>query len=162
MIEPVTVVIGLGNPLMGDDGVGLAALAALRDEGPAPGVELVDGGTWGMNLLPIIEGARRVILLDAIRTGAEPGSVIELDREALPRGFAHKLSPHQIDLREILALGELRGTLPGEMRAIGIEPAVVEMSTALSPVVAAALPEMLRRVRLCLDQPAEDTTACTS
>lgn len=164
MTDPtVTVVIGLGNPLMADDGVGLAALAALRDgDDLGPAVELVDGGTWGMNLLPILETASRVILLDAIRTGAAPGTLVELSREELPRGLAHKLSPHQIDLREVLALGELRGTLPGRMVAIGLEPAVVEMSTELSPAVAAALPALVARVRTHLAMPLEDLPACTS
>lgn len=165
MTEPATtVVIGLGNPLMGDDGVGLAALAALREaDDLGPGVELVDGGTWGMNLLPVIEGAAHVIFLDAIRYGTTPGTVVVLSREELPRGLAHKLSPHQIDLREVLALGELRGTLPARMVAIGIEPAAVEMTTELSTVVADAMPELLERVRRYLAIPArEDAVPCTS
>ena len=71
-------VIGLGNPLMGDDGFGLVALARLRDEWTLEGVELVDGGTWGMSLLPLIEDSDRVVLLDAIAAGATPG---EIDRQ---------------------------------------------------------------------------------
>ena len=80
--EPVharTVVLGLGNPLMGDDGLGLAVLGRLRDEWDLPGtVELVDGGTWGMNLLPLIEDAPELVLIDAIRAGAPAGTVLEL------------------------------------------------------------------------------------
>ena len=142
-----TLVIGLGNPLMGDDGIGLAALEQLVSEWEvAPGVELVDGGTWGMNLLPLIESADTVILLDAIHLGRVPGTVIELEGDAVPRRLAAKLSPHQIDLGEVLALAALRETLPRRLVAIGIEPGLVEMSTALSPAVAAAMPLMLRRV----------------
>jgi hydrogenase maturation protease len=129
-----TVVLGLGNPLMGDDGLGLAVLARLVEERQfSPPVQLVDGGTWGMNLLPIIEDAESLVLLDAIRTGAEPGTVIELERAALPRYLAHKLSPHQIDLKEVLALAELRGTLPDATVAIGAEPAEIELMFHLSP-----------------------------
>jgi hydrogenase maturation protease len=148
MTDPgATVVIGLGNPLMGDDGLGLAALARLREAPGLPaGIELVDGGTWGMNLLPIIEGADRVMLLDAIRTGAAPGTVHELARAEIPAALVHKLSPHQIDMREVLALGVLRGTLPAELVAIGIEPAIVEMQLELSPVAEAALPALLDQV----------------
>ena len=141
-----TLVIGLGNPLMGDDGIGLVALQRLRERRVPPGVELVDGGTWGMNLLPIIERADAVILLDAIRAGAAPGAVIELEGDAVPRRLAVKLSPHQIDLAEVLALAALRGTLPPRLFAIGLEPEVVEMSTALSPAIEAALPAMLALV----------------
>lgn len=129
-----TVVLGLGNPLMGDDGLGLAVLARLVEEWEfSPPVQLVDGGTWGMNLLPIIEDAESLVLLDAIRTGAEPGTVIELERAALPRYLAHKLSPHQIDLKEVLALAELRGKLTETAVAIGAEPAEIELMFHLSP-----------------------------
>ena len=84
-----TLVIGLGNPLMGDDGIGLAALEQLGGSRQLPGgVELVDGGTWGMNLLPLIEDADRVVFLDAIDAGHSPGALIELEREQLPLFFA--------------------------------------------------------------------------
>ena len=86
-------VIGLGNPLMADDGLGLAALERLRQRWRLPeSVRLVDGGTWGMNLLPLIEEAERVVFLDAIDAGRPAGSLVELEREELPRLFAHKLS----------------------------------------------------------------------
>lgn len=131
-----TVVLGLGNPLMGDDGLGLAVLGRLREEWDLPGtVELVDGGTWGMNLLPLIEDAPELVLVDAIRTGAPAGTLVELERERLPRYLAHKLSPHQVDLKEVLALAEFRGTLPYRTVAIGAEPEAVELSTELSPTL---------------------------
>lgn len=161
MTDGRPVVIGLGNPLMGDDGIGLAALEQLR-EGSA-GAELVDGGTWGMNLLPVLESAERILLVDAIRTGAPAGTIHELARDQMPAILVHKLSPHQIDLREVLALGTLRGTLPAELVAIGIEPAEVEMRTALSPVVAAAMPALLERIRVRLARwAAAEDAACTS
>jgi hydrogenase maturation protease len=141
---PRTVVLGLGNLLMADDGVGLIALARLEEEWFVPrDVELVDGGTWGMNLLPVIEKADRVIFLDAIDLGDPPGTLIRLEDEEIPRFLGVKLSPHQIDLREVLALAELRGTLPGELVALGIQPARVELSTTLSPVVEARLDHLV-------------------
>jgi len=146
-----TVVIGLGNPLMADDGIGLVALERLAgDWDLGDGIELVDGGTWGMNLLPLLEASDDVIFLDAIRTGAAPGTVVTLEREELPRGLMLKMSPHQIDLREVLALLALRGTLPARLVALGIAPDRVEMSTALSAVAEAALPALLQRVTALL------------
>jgi hydrogenase maturation protease len=137
---PRTLVLGLGNPLMGDDGLGVAALECLREEWAlSEDVDLVDGGTWGMNLLPLIETAERVILIDAIRSGVAPGTLTILERCDLPRYFSLKLSPHQIDLREVLALAELRGALPDQLVAIGIEPQRIEMEVELSPVVRAGL-----------------------
>jgi hydrogenase maturation protease len=141
------VVLGVGNPLMGDDGLGIAALAPLRDKWQdAPGLTLVDGGTWGMNLLPIIEQARRLLIIDAIDRGLEPGSRVVLERDEIPRYFGRTLSPHQLDLREVLALAELRGTLPHETIAMGIQPDRVELSLDLSSVVAASLPRFLSDV----------------
>jgi hydrogenase maturation protease len=138
-----TLVLALGNPLMGDDGFGLAVLSELRRSIEAGGpLILMDGGTWGLTLLPAIESTSRLLLIDAINTGATPGSCVRLEREELPRYFSHKISPHQVDLREVLALAELRGTLPAETVAIGVQPESVTFRMALSPVVQASVPRV--------------------
>jgi len=136
VVGGLTVVIGLGSPLMADDGLGLVVLAKLREEWRFDdGVELVDGGTWGMTLLPHIEAADRLILLDAIDRDEEPGALVRLDREELPRFLSLKISPHQIDLREVLAVAEIRGKLPMQTVALGLQPGRVELSDRLSPEV---------------------------
>jgi hydrogenase maturation protease len=148
-----TVVIGLGSPLMGDDGLGLAALAQLEAHWIFdPPLQLVDGGTWGMNLLHHIEDAERVLLIDAINAEQPPGSVIELERERLPKFFALKLSPHQIDMKEVLAVAELRGTLPDQTVAIGIQPDRIELSTELSPVVRDSVESLVAHIIRRLEQ----------
>lgn len=135
-----TVVLGLGNPLMSDDGFGIAALNRMAEAWTVEGdIEMVDGGTWGLNLLPIIEGARRVLLLDAIDTRAAPGTVVVLESGQLPRAFAFRTSPHQVDLRDVLALATWRGTLPAEVVAVGVQPDRIELGTALSAVLEAAI-----------------------
>jgi hydrogenase maturation protease len=139
-----TVVLGLGNPLMGDDRVGLVALNHLEDEWFLPrSVSLVDGGTWGMTLLPVVESADRLLVLDAIDVGTAPGSIVRLEGAEVPRVLGQKLSPHQIDLREVLALAELRGTLPQELLALGIQPERIELVTELSPAVEARVGELV-------------------
>jgi len=86
-------VIGLGNPLMGDDGLGLAALDRLRAQWELPAtVRLVDGGTWGMNLLPLLEDAEAVVLIDAIDAGRVAGELVLLERDEVPRFLGLKLS----------------------------------------------------------------------
>jgi hydrogenase maturation protease len=141
---PRTVVLGLGNPLMGDDGVGLAALSLLAGGWTfEPSVELIDGGTWGMNLLHLIEGADQLILLDAIDAGDLPGTPVVLEREDLPRRLSAKLSPHQIDLAEVLALAALRGKLPPRLVALGLQPAQIELSTEISSEVRRSLPKLV-------------------
>jgi hydrogenase maturation protease len=142
-----TVVIGLGNPLMGDDGVGLAALERLQDDWQLDDdVKLVDGGTWGLSLLPMIEDAERLVLVDAIAAHATPGEIIELTRDRLPIYLSRKLSPHQVDMRDALAVAELRGRLPNDIVAIGVQPAAVALGTELSPVVANRLDALVRTV----------------
>lgn len=138
--------MGLGNPLMGDDGVGLAALARLEDGPPFDDVEFVEGATWGLSLLPMIERADRLILVDAITAGARPGEIVELARDRLPVYLSRKLSPHQVDIRDALAVAELRGRMPGEVVAIGVEPESIDMRTSLSDPVERALDALVGRV----------------
>jgi hydrogenase maturation protease len=145
--ERRTVVIGLGNPLMGDDGLGLVALERLRaDYQVPPDVELVDGGTWGMNLLPVIESAGRVILIDAIDVGAAPGTPVRLERARLPRYLAMKISPHQVDLRDVLGLAELRGTLPADTVAIGLQPQRIALGNELTDTLRCRVDEVVALV----------------
>ena len=144
MDAPRIAVIGLGNPLMGDDGFGLAVLERLQSEWRFEDrVTLVDGGTWGLSLLPIIESADRVLLVDAIRASRCPGTVLSFEGLEVPRSFATKLSPHQIDMREVLALAELRGRLPGALVAIGVEPEVIDLRDGLSPTVSRQLDDVV-------------------
>jgi hydrogenase maturation protease len=140
-------VIGLGNPIMGDDGVGVLALELFRDTFDIEeGVELMDGGTWGMNLLPYIESSGRLLLVDAIRGGVGPGEDVFVAGPDLPRVLGQKLSAHQVDIVDVLTLAQLRGTLPLHTVALGVEPARIEMRSDLSPEVArgvARLPERM-------------------
>ena len=139
-----TIVLGLGNPLMGDDGAGIAALEALRrgyDFGP--GVELEDGGALGLSLLPIVEDAGALLVLDAVRFGGRPGTIVIREGEEIPRCFAMKLSPHQTGFRETLALAGLRGNLPKRFALVGVEVAGAKYAEPLSLEVRRALPDMV-------------------
>jgi hydrogenase maturation protease len=134
--HPRAVVIGAGNTLLSDDGFGPAVLARLQETWClSPDVELVDGGTWGMNLLPAIEDADALIIVDVIDVGWSPGTPVELERDNIPRLLGIKLSPHQIDLRETLAVAELRGKLPRRAVAIGVQPLTLETHIGLTPLV---------------------------
>ncbi|MDH3205136.1 MAG: HyaD/HybD family hydrogenase maturation endopeptidase [Gemmatimonadota bacterium] len=148
MIDGDTVVLGVGSPLMGDDGLGVEVVEMLRERWTHdPDLVFLDGGTWGMRVLPYIEGARRLLVLDVIRDDRAPGEVIRLERDELPRHLRQKLSPHQIDLAEVLALAELRGTFPEQAVALGIEPDRVELHDGLSAKVQAAVPDLIEQVR---------------
>lgn len=134
---------------MGDDGLGLQVLARLQAEWSFDArVVFIDGGTWGMALLPDIEDSTRVMFLDAINTVRHPpGTVLLLEREEIPLVTDHnRLSPHQVDLREVLSVAEFRGTLPQETCAVGVVPENVDISTELSPVVAAGVEACIAKV----------------
>jgi hydrogenase maturation protease len=140
-------VIGVGNLLMGDDGLGLAVLEQLQDNWRWPSrVEFLDGGGWGITLLPDIEDAEEVILLDAIEAQREPGELVVLEGDDLPRMFDFRISPHHIGIQDVLALLELRGTRPKRLVAIGVQPARVEWGVGLSTPVTAAIPRLLEAV----------------
>jgi hydrogenase maturation protease len=140
-------VVGVGNSLMTDDGIGIAAIERLRDGWELdPEVELVDGGLWLLSLLPAVEESSGLLLLDAINAKQPPGTVIELERDEIPRFLEASLSPHQVGVRDLLALCSLRGSLPVRTAALGIQPARIELGTQLSSIVQGSLDTLLDQV----------------
>ena len=140
-------ILGLGNTLMTDDAFGPRAVAALTERFRfPPAVAVVDGGTLGLDLLPRLEGIKRLLILDAVDLGAAAGNVFRLSGEEVPRAFAGKLSVHQMGVQDLLAVAELQGHLPAELVVWGVQPASVDVGLELTPAVAAALPEVLAGV----------------
>lgn len=139
-------VLGVGNYLVGDEGVGVHAVRALAEEAWPPHVRLVDGGTGGLHLLELLRGPARVILIDATRDGAPPGTVTRF-RARVATDFPPALGAHDIGLRDLIAAAAVLGPLPDidvvTVSVAELKPMVLE----LSPPVAAALPEVARRVR---------------
>ena len=137
-------VLGIGNSLMNDDAVGVTAIEQLRGRYHVPaGVTIVDGGTLGLDLLPMLEGVKKLLIIDAIDMGAAPGALFRLQGEEVPRAFASKLSVHQMGVQELLAVAELQGHVPEELVVWGVQPGSIEMEMRLTPAVAAALTLLL-------------------
>ena len=135
-----TVVIGLGNVVLSDDGIGVHVVRRLRDRYPLEDrVELVEGGTAGLLLLPHIADARRVIIVDAIDTGAPAGTLVRLAGEEWWRAFELHLTPHDVGLRDLLAAAQLSGAWPSQLVLHGAQPACTAIGTELSETLAAAL-----------------------
>lgn len=137
-----TLVLGLGNVLLGDEGAGVHAahrLAATYDT--ASGVRCLDGGTLSFSLAGPIEDSDRLIVIDAAELGAAPGSVRVFEGEAMDRyvGAGGKRSVHEVSLADLLAVACLAGRLPEKRALIGIQPASVEWSDAPTPQGAAAI-----------------------
>ncbi len=133
-------VLGLGNILLRDEGVGVIALQRLDAGYHWPDdVTLLDGGVMGLELLPYLESADAVLLLDAVQTGEPPGTLTRLENDAIPAAVAMRMSMHQVGLQESLAMCRFRGTLPERLVLLGIVPAVLDMGLHLSDPVAAQL-----------------------
>ena len=142
-----TLVLGIGNLIMTDDGVGVRVVQRIQREYRfPPEVKILDGGTLGLDLLPWLEGVEQLLMVDAVETGWEPGTVVRLVGEELPIALKTKLSPHQMGLQDLLAVAELQGFSPREMVLWGVQPAVLEMGMELSLPVAAQLDELVERV----------------
>ncbi len=137
-------VLGIGNILNTDEGVGVHAVRALQDKYPAPDAfTLSDGGTLGLNLLPLVDDATHLLILDAVDARREPGASIELEGADIPLFGGAKLSEHQITFQEVLGLAMLRGTLPGHLRLVGMQPADLSIGVGLSEVGQKTLPQMV-------------------
>lgn len=141
---PTVLVLGIGNLVMMDDGVGVVVVQRLQREYRLPEyVDVMDGGTLGLDILPRLEGIERLIVVDAVETGGRPGAGVRLTGEELPLALETKLSPHQMGLKDLLAVARLMGHLPGEMVLIGVQPGSIEMGTDLTPEVAGQVDNML-------------------
>ena len=137
-------VLGMGNLLLEDEGLGIRALELLqqRYEIP-PGVELLDGGTTGMGLLDDLSRREHVLVLDACQTGDPPGTLIRLADDQVPVYFSMRISPHQLGLSDVLATLELSGEKPADVIVLGLVPHSLEMCLELSDVVAGKLDSLV-------------------
>ncbi len=140
-------ILGLGNVLCGDDGLGAAALARLdRRWRCPPGVRAVDGGTLGLSLLPLVESADALILVDAVRADAAPGTLVRLTDADVPPAARQRLSVHQIGVADLLDALAWRGRMPGRLVLLGIVPETIELGLGRSPAVEGALPSLIAAI----------------
>jgi len=143
-----TLVAGVGNLILRDDGVGVRAARLLKARPLSEDVDVIEAGTAGLGLLDGIEGHDRLIVLDAMVSGAPPGTVCVLEGEAVARA-AHLGPDHEADLPTTLALGRklLGKHMPVEIIVVAVEAAdLTTFSEHLTPEVEAALPEVVARV----------------
>ena len=140
------VVLGVGNVLLSDEGVGVHVAKQLMEMDLPPGVEVIEGGTHGFRLMNVVTEADRLIVVDAVKGGAPPGSIYRFGIEDAPSyPDAYKTSVHQIGILEVIHLSELVGQTP-ETIIIGVEPKSVAMGMELSPEVGAKVPRIIELV----------------
>ncbi|SUS05644.1 maturation element for hydrogenase 2 [Candidatus Defluviicoccus seviourii] len=140
-------VLGVGNILLADEGVGVRAVDAFRCRYVVPAeVEILDGGTAGMGLIDLIAGRKHLIIVDAVNAGGAPGSIIRLAGADIVPFLRQRLSPHQLGLLDVLAYLQLMETAPESVTIIGITPDDMSLSLDLSPSLQAALTGIADRI----------------
>ena len=140
-------ILGIGNILLTDEGVGVYAVQRLEQEYCFPEeVEVLDGGTSGIELLGYIRGRDQLIIIDAVASGQEPGTVIMVEDEDVPAFFSQRISPHQLGLSDLLAVAGLAGDLPPALVLFGVEPFELATGLGLSKDVAASMEKLLVNV----------------
>lgn len=140
-------VLGLGNVLLGDDGLGAAAIACLERDYRIPvGVRLEDGGTLGLALLDLIAQSRHVVLVDAVRVDAPAGALVRLDGADVMDAVRDRLSPHQVGVADLLDAARLIDRYPETVSLLGLVPDTIELSVARSSAVDDSLRELVDAV----------------
>jgi hydrogenase maturation protease len=138
-----TLVLGIGNTLLGDEGVGVHVVRQLQALLPeSEELEFLDGGTLSFTLATPIEAAARLIVVDAAELDADAGTVRVFENEAMDRFLGHqrKRSVHEVGLMDLLAIARLTETLPAHRALIGIQPEFIDWSETPSAPVAQAIP----------------------
>src|SRR5512140_1298262 len=129
-------VVGLGNLILSDEGVGIHVVRRFAEAYAVPDdVTVIDGGTSAIDLLDQLAEVEHIVFVDAARTGGLPGAVVEFEADNLPVWFRQRMSPHQIGLADLLATLRLMDHAPQSVTLIGIEPESMELGTELTPAV---------------------------
>lgn len=137
-----TVLLGIGNVLWADEGFGPQVVARIKEQQAAPPeVDVVDGGTQGLYLLPLIQDTARMVVFDAVDFGKAPGAIVVLRDGEIPAFFGQRpLSLHQTAFNDVLAAAALTGALPAAVTLIGVQFDNIDTwGGGLSAAVAAAI-----------------------
>lgn len=137
-------ILGLGNVLLTDDGVGPAAVERLQQQYVAPdGALVVDGGTLGLSLLSYIEDAHTVILVDAVMADAPAGTLVRMEGDAVGPAVATRLSPHQVGVADLLEGAAWHDRTPDRIVLLGVVPSSIELGFGVTEPVASAMDELI-------------------
>ena len=135
-------ILGIGNILLGDEGVGVRVVERMRESDLPPGIELCDGGTSGAGLIDEIADRQKLIVIDAMQAGAVPGTVFRMCMENLLRE-ENQLSLHEFGLSDTLAMASRLGCAPLEVVIFGVQPGEISLKLSLSPEVSAIVPDLI-------------------
>ncbi len=156
-------ILGVGNILLKDEGMGVRAIESLQEKYVSPpNVSFIDGGTSGLNLLSLMKDYTHVIIVDAIAPNGTPGALYRIPSEELPKAPPLMTTAHQLGVQDMLALAHLEGYNP-DVVIIGMEPLDMSPGLDLSPLIQEKLPEIadmvrdeLRKHRVAMKQQGKD------
>jgi len=147
-------VLGVGNTLMMDEGIGVHAVHEFwkeKDNWDDTLVDFVDGGTFTQDIFYLFEEYEQVLVLDVVRAGHEPGTIYSLDEDDLVKNEKQVLSLHDVDLLDSLDMAKMRGHRP-TLKVVGIEPEKINWGTELTPTLAKVFPSFMKVARKHIEQ----------
>ncbi len=144
MSEPTITIMGLGNILMMDEGIGVHTIRRFLERYSVPGhVEIIDGGAAGLDLLPFIEGREKLLMVDAVNFNEAAGYIGVLENDAIPAKFSTKASLHHLGLLDVLSIVKLSNALPKDICLIGIQPKNMELGLDMSSAMWDKMDELI-------------------
>jgi len=138
-------IVGVGNILLGDEGVGIHVIRELANQDLPDNVEILDMGVAPFSLLPYIPGRKKVIIIDAVKAGGKVGSVYKFPADEIERRKDKFFSLHQIGIGDILAFLKPE-EIPEEVVVIGIEPGEIKWGMELSPCIKDKIPQLIELI----------------
>lgn len=152
-IEKKITILGIGNTLFSDEGVGVHVLPLLEEiYAGDPTIEIIEGSTDGIKLLGPVEDAEYLIVIDAINAGKPAGTLITLEDEQIPAYFGIKMSIHQMGFQEVLLAAKLRERYPKHIIMFGMQPSSLELGVQLTEVNQEKLPDLANLVKNQINQ----------
>ena len=146
-IDNKITILGIGNTLFSDEGVGIHLLPLLEEALKGCGnIEIIEGLTDGMKLLGPVEDAENLIIIDAINAGKEPGTIITLVGDEIPAYFGIKMSIHQLGFQEVLLAAKMRERYPNQIIMFGMQPTSLQMGIELTDTNQKKLGELAKIV----------------
>lgn len=147
-----TLVLGVGNTLLSDEGVGVRVAERLSETYLLPEeVQVLDGGTLGLDLLYYLEGVENLLIIDAVEMDAAPGTTMRMEGDEVPAFLSVKMSPHQIGVPDMLFAAKLKDLYPKNVVLLGVQPKILDVGLELSSEVNAAVPKLIAQARLVLE-----------
>lgn len=151
-MEQITI-LGVGNILMQDEGFGVRVVEQLLREYTFPdNVQVLDGGTLGMELLRFLIGTDKLILVDAVSGGLPPGSLYQFNHDEVKAYFKEKVSMHELGIQDVLAVMEVLEKPAKEIRILGVQPLTIDIGLEMTPIVTGNVENVIEKLLLILKE----------